>query len=143
MPDRREKAVRGGPPAWLIAVGALAIVGIVAVVQILGQTHRLDTGGTADTDLGIVTVRGWVTEGDETHTSVRACQNDDGVTIDLSALRVVVDGAEIEPSRSDLSPAGDGEPGCVEGSAYFPTDGQVTEVIYLSSPRVVWTDPAF
>ena len=142
MPDRRQQPTRGGPPAWLIAVGALAIVGVIAAIQVLGGTQRLDLGETADTDLGIVTVRGWTTESDETRTSVRACQNDDGVTIDLSALRLVADGTENEPSRSDLSPAGDGESGCVEGFAYFPTDARVTEVIYLSSPRVVWTDPA-
>ena len=120
----------------------MAAVGIVAALQILGGTRRLDLRETAETDLGIVTVRGSASAGDETQISIRACENDDGVTIDLSALRLVVEGQEIEPSRSDLSPAADGEPGCVEGYASFPIVGEVTEVVYLASPRVVWTDPA-
>lgn len=140
MAPPRRNDTRNGLPAWAIGAAALGVVAIIAAVQILGATRRLDLGETAETDLGVVSVRGSSVEGDETAVLVRACENGDGITVDLSALRLVADGAELEPSRSSLSPAED--PTCVEGSVYFATVGGLDEVVYLASPRIVWTDPA-
>src|SRR3712207_4179746 len=140
MASPRRNNTRNGPPAWAIGAAALVVVEIIAAIQILGATRRLDLGETAETDLGVVSVRGSSVDGDETAVSIRACENADGITVDLSALRVVADGAQLEPSRSSLSPAAD--PTCVEGSVYFATIGRVDEVVYLTSPRIVWTDPA-
>ena len=124
-----------------IVAAALVVLAIVAYA-VVGTTEKLQVGESAETDRGVMTVRGWETTGDETRVSVHACTDDAGSTVDLSALRVVVGDAEIEPSGSQLGGAEGGTSGtCVEGSVRFPTGDPVDEVRYLSSPRVVWRYP--
>jgi hypothetical protein len=127
--------------ARLLPVAAI-LVG-VALFAVFGPARDVeaDVGRSVETDLGIVTVHGWTTEGNETLVSIVGCPNASGATIDLSALRIGAGDAEAEASGSRLGLAEGGSPGCVRGSVRFPSIGPTGRVVYLASPRVVWRDP--
>jgi hypothetical protein len=119
---------------------------IAAVIANANRTVDLSLGDTAEVDGGSLTVEGWESppEGG-TDVELTVCPSDSGHLVDLSAFALVTQDGEVEPSGSNLSPgdgAGASLTSCLYGSVRFATAETPEQVVYASSPRLVWLPSA-